>query len=59
MAADPKIAITTLDRMDGDGVVVGFSDGTLVTYTVAELLELRPNREDAADQSESEDPSPS
>ena len=48
------IEITTLDRMDGDVIIVGFSDGTLGTYSVEELLELRPDRRPASEESGSD-----
>ena len=51
MAENPCIEIVSLDRLDGDAIIVGFSDGTLTNYTVAELLALRPNREQASEES--------
>ncbi len=44
------IEIVTLDRIDGVAIVVGFSDGTLATYTCEELLRMRPERETQTDE---------
>ena len=40
------IEMKTVLPVAGYGLVVRFSDGTLAKYTVEELLELRPYRED-------------
>jgi hypothetical protein len=40
-----RIQITKVERDDGDGVVVQFSDGTIAGYVAEELLKLRPHRE--------------
>ena len=40
-----EIQIVKVENDDGDGVIVTFSDGTISSYVVEELLELRPCRE--------------
>jgi hypothetical protein len=39
--------ITKVERDDGDGLIVHFSDGTSAGYVAEELLKLRPHREQA------------
>ena len=40
-----SIRITTVEKDDGDGLIVTFSDGTTAGYVAEELLKLRPHRE--------------
>jgi hypothetical protein len=42
--AEP-IEIREIEKDDGDGLIVNFSDGTTAGYVAEELLELRPQRE--------------
>jgi hypothetical protein len=44
-----RILIVGVDRDDGEGLLVSFSDGTHTRYSVDELLELRPVRESDED----------
>ena len=37
--------IMTVEKDDGDGLIVTFSDGTTAGYVAEELLKLRPHRE--------------
>ena len=39
------IRIMTVEKDDGDGLIVTFSDGTTAGYVAEELLKLRPHRE--------------
>ena len=48
------LEIVGVDREDGDGVIVEFSDGTTARYTVEELIELRPVRTRSAEPTEPE-----
>jgi hypothetical protein len=42
--AEP-IRVLTIEKDDGGGLIVTFSDGTTAGYVAEELLELRPHRE--------------
>jgi hypothetical protein len=39
------ILMLTVEKDDGDGLIVNFSDGTTAGYVAEELLQLRPHRE--------------
>ena len=39
------ILMLTVEKDDGDGLIVNFSDGTTAGYVAEELLKLRPHRE--------------
>jgi hypothetical protein len=39
------ILVLTVEKDDGDGLIVTFSDGTTAGYVAEELLKLRPHRE--------------
>jgi hypothetical protein len=39
------ILVLTVEKDDGDGLIVNFSDGTTAGYVAEELLQLRPHRE--------------
>ncbi len=56
MGEKAEIEIVTLDRIDGDSVFVGFSDGTVATYHKGELLQMRPNREPGSEEPGPDDP---
>jgi len=42
---DEPIEIVTIEREGGYGLIVSFSDGTIASFVVEELLDLRPYRE--------------
>ena len=44
-----RIKIVEVDRVDGYGVIVDFSDSTTARYTVEELINMRPLREQSQD----------
>ena len=56
MGQNAEILIVTLDRIDGQAIVVGFSDGTVATYAVRELLGLRPDRAPGSEEPSPDDP---
>ena len=47
MSADKQIEIINVDRLDKTRMIVDFSDGTTATFTVKQLTELEPKRENA------------
>jgi hypothetical protein len=48
-----RIEVSGVEKDDGDGLIVTFSDGTIGAYVAEELLELRPLRELATPKVES------
>ena len=42
--SEKDLQISSVDRMEDGVVIIEFSDGSIATYTVAELLQLRPDR---------------
>ena len=40
-----SIPVLTVEKGDGDWLIVTFSDGTTAGYVAEELLKLRPHRE--------------
>jgi hypothetical protein len=47
MTSEMTLKITTVEKDDGDGMIVTFSDGTTAGYVAEELVKLRPVREKA------------
>jgi hypothetical protein len=47
MTSGMTLKILTVEKDDGDGMIVTFSDGTTAGYVAEELAELRPRREKA------------
>lgn len=45
MNVSNTIEIEEVEQVAGYGLVVSFTDGTLARYTIEELIELRPYRE--------------
>jgi hypothetical protein len=45
MSTPDKLAILSVERVDGTEVIVEFSDSTLAVYTTQELAALRPDRQ--------------
>ena len=42
--SEKDLQISSVDRMEDGVLIIEFSDGSIATYTVAELLQLRPDR---------------
>jgi hypothetical protein len=47
MSVDRQMEIVSADRLNKTHLVVDFSDGTTATFTVAQLTQIAPKREDA------------
>ena len=45
MSTDPSLEVVSVERIDGTGLIIEFSDATTVTYTAQELADLKPDRE--------------
>ncbi len=45
MSTEKELHVTSVDRVDGTAVLVEFSDGTIATFTTAQLVAIAPNRE--------------
>ena len=39
-----RLEMTEIERIDGFGLIVSFSDGTFAKYTVEQLANMIPNR---------------
>jgi hypothetical protein len=53
MSTPDKLAILSVERVDGTEVIVEFSDSTLAVYTTQELAALRPERQTTGSPEES------
>jgi hypothetical protein len=47
MSTESDVEIVSVERIDGTEIIVEFSDSTCATYTTAQLVEIRPNRQRA------------
>ena len=45
MSTEPELEVVSVERMDGNEIIVEFSDSTCATYTPQELADLRPQRQ--------------
>jgi hypothetical protein len=47
MSTEPELEVVSVERIDGNEIIIEFSDSTCATYTPQELADLRPLRKKA------------
>ena len=45
MSTETTLKVVSVERMDGTGIIIEFSDGTCATFSVQELDSVKPDRE--------------
>jgi hypothetical protein len=56
MSPKEHLQIVNTDRIDGDEIVVGYSDATTAVYGVEQLAELKPKKIASAGSSPGDEP---